>query len=86
MQVPMGLQIVYLRNCLPARIRALDELPESLDDTYDRTLKGIDEQNWEFVHRLFQCVAVASRPLLVKELAELTRIRFRCGSDTQLPP
>jgi ankyrin repeat protein len=70
-------QIVYLRNCLPARIRrALDELPETLDETYERTLKDIDEQNWEFAHRLFQCVAVAIRPLLVEELAELLAFDF----------
>jgi ankyrin repeat protein len=53
-----------------------------LDETYDRTLKGIDEQNWEFAHRLFQCVAVASRPLLVEELAELLAFDF----DSQAIP
>jgi len=32
-------QILHLRSCLPARIRrALDELPVTLDETYERTL------------------------------------------------
>ena len=71
-------QIVHLRSCLPARIRrALDELPVTLDETYERTLQEIDDQNWEFAHRLFQCVAVASRPLLVEELAELLAFDFK---------
>ncbi len=54
----------------------MNELPETLDETYERTLQEIDEQNWEFAHRLFQCVAVASRPLLVEELAELLAFDF----------
>jgi ankyrin repeat protein len=70
-------QIVYLRRCIPGRIRrALDELPETLDETYARTLKEIDKQNWEYAHRLFQCVAAASRPLRVKELAEFLAFDF----------
>ena len=59
-----------LRRCLPPRIRrALDELPETLDETYERTLLDIDDENWEYAHRLFQCIVVAQRPLHVEELA-----------------
>ena len=76
----MFCQIVYLRRCIPGRIRrALDELPETLDETYARTLKEIDKQNWEYAHRLFQCVAAASRPLRVKELAEFLAFDFEAG-------
>jgi ankyrin repeat protein len=74
-------QLVYLRRCIPGRIlRALNELPETLDKTYARTLEEIDEQNWEYAHRLFQCVAAASRPLLVNELAEFLAFDFEAGS------
>ena len=52
-------------------------MPETLDETYKRTLRGIDEANWEFARRLFQFVAVASRPLRVKELAELLAFDFK---------
>jgi hypothetical protein len=73
-------QIVYLRRCFPGRIRhALDELPETLDETYERALREIDKANWEFVYRLLQCVVVAFRPLLVTELAEILSFDFKTG-------
>ena len=76
----MYCQVAYLRGCLPGRIRhALAELPETLDETYERTLRRINKANWEFAHRLFQCVAVASRPLSVKELAEFLAFDFETG-------
>ena len=71
-----------LRRCLPGRIRrALHELPGTLDATYERTLLDIDEQNWEYAHRLFQCIAVAARPLRVEELAEFLAFDFDGGDD-----
>ena len=77
----MFCQLVYLRRCIPARIRrALDELPKTLDETYARSLEEIEEQNWEYAHRLFQCVAAASRPLRVSELAEFLAFDFEAGS------
>ena len=80
----MYCQLAYLRHCLPCRIRrALDELPESLDETYKRTLEDIGDQNWEYAHRLFQCVAAASRPLSVEELAECLAFNFEAGSTPE---
>ena len=38
------------------------------------------DQNWDCALRLFQCVAVASRPLHVKELAEFLAFDFEKGS------
>ena len=73
-------QIVYLRGCFPGRIRhALDELPETLDETYGRALRDINKVNWELAYRLLQCVAVASRPLRVDELAEILSFDFKTG-------
>jgi ankyrin repeat protein len=47
-------QVVYLRGCHPGRIRhALAELPETLDETYERTLREINKADWELAHRLF---------------------------------
>jgi len=78
-------QLQYLRQCLRQRIRrALDELPDTLDETYDRTLEEIGKQNWEYAHRLFQCVAAASRPLRVEELAEFLAFDFDTGSTPTL--
>jgi ankyrin repeat protein len=54
-------------------------LPESLDETYERTLQDINKADSELAHRLFQCVAVASRPLRVAELAEFLALDFEAG-------
>ena len=73
--------MVYICGCIPARIQqALAELPETLDETYQRTLREINKVDWEFAHRLFQFVAVASRPLRVEELAELLAFDFEAGT------
>src|SRR5216683_4496418 len=73
-------QLDYLGKCLPWCIRnALNELPETLDGTYERTLREINNRNWEFVQRLLQCVAVASRPFKVAELAEFLAFDFNAG-------
>jgi ankyrin repeat protein len=77
-------QLEYLSKCLPGRIRhALDELPETLDATYERTLQEIDGTNWEFARRLLLCVAVVSRPLRVEELAECLAFDFNAGPIPQ---
>jgi hypothetical protein len=70
-------QLVEICGCIPASIRyALADLPETLDETYERTLREIKKANWGFAHRLFQFVAVAARPLRVEELAELLAFDF----------
>ena len=77
-------QILHLRGCLPWQVQhALTELPETLDETYERTLRGINRANWEFAHRLFQCVSVASRPLRVGELADFLAFDFKAGPIPQ---
>jgi ankyrin repeat protein len=45
-----------------------------LDETYERTLQGIDEEKWEYAHRIFQFLMVSARPLYVQELAEVFAI------------
>ena len=76
----MYCQVLYLRGCHPGRIRhALAELPETLNKTYERTLREINKADWELAHRLFQSVAVASRPLRVEELAEFLAFDFNAG-------
>jgi ankyrin repeat protein len=56
--------------------RTLDELPESLDETYERILKEIKKPNREHARRLLQCLVVAIRPLRVEELAEVLAVDF----------
>jgi hypothetical protein len=56
--------------------RILDELPESLDETYERILKEIKKPNRDHARRLLQCLVVAIRPLRVNELAEVLAVDF----------
>ena len=70
-------QLEILRDCLPSSVRrTLDELPESLDETYERILKEIKKPNRDHAHRLLQCLVVAIRPLRVEELAEVLAVDF----------
>ncbi len=54
----------------------LEELPDTLDETYERMLREINKANWDHAHRLLQCLTVAVRPLRVAELAEVLAIDF----------
>ena len=54
----------------------LETLPKTLDETYERVLKDINEDNSDHARRLLHCLAVAVRPLLVEELAEILAFDF----------
>src|SRR6266576_2876250 len=70
-------QLEILRYCLPPSVRrTLDELPESLDETYERVLKEIKKPNRDHARRILQCLVVAIRPLRVEELAEVLAVDF----------
>ena len=73
----MYCQLEVLRHCFPSSVqRILDELPESLDETYERILREIRKPNQGHAHRLLQCLVAAVRPLEVKELAEVLAFDF----------
>ena len=79
----MFCQLEILRRCLPPSIRrSLEELPESLDETYERVLREIKKPNRDLAHRLLQCLVVAIRPLRVEELAEVLAVDFDDGEGT----
>ena len=61
----------------------LAELPETLDDTYERILREMPKANREHAHRLLQCLVVAVRPLTVEELAEILAVDF--SADGGIP-
>jgi ankyrin repeat protein len=70
-------QLETLRHCLPPSVRrTLNELPESLDETYERVLREIKKPNRDHARRLLQCLVVAIRPLRVEELAEVLAVDF----------
>ncbi|KAH9989294.1 hypothetical protein BJV77DRAFT_1151561 [Russula vinacea] len=70
-------QLESLRHCLPPSVRrTLKELPESLDETYERILKEIKKPNRGHARRVLECLVVAIRPLRVAELAEVLAVDF----------
>ncbi|KAH9080612.1 hypothetical protein EDB83DRAFT_999443 [Lactarius deliciosus] len=78
-------QLDTLRRCMAASIRqALNQLPASLDETYERILQGIPMQKREHAHRLFQCLIASIRPLELQELAEVFAIQFDSKKATKL--
>jgi ankyrin repeat protein len=73
-------QLEALRPCFPNNLRRmLEELPRSLDETYQRILKEINNANQKEAHQLLQCLAVARRPLGVEELAEVLALDVDAG-------
>ena len=70
-------QLETLRHCFPPSLRqTLRELPDSLDETYERVLKSINRAARPHAHRLLQCLTVAARPLRLEELAEVLAFDF----------
>ena len=79
-------QLDALQHCIPPNLRQyLNELPDTLDETYDRILKGINKAQKDNAHRLLQCLTVAVRPLLVEELAELLAFDFQASTEGGIP-
>ncbi|KAH9178021.1 hypothetical protein EDB89DRAFT_2239740 [Lactarius sanguifluus] len=78
-------QLEILRHCFPASVlNILEQLPESLDETYERILREINRANREHAYRLLQCLTVAVRPLRVDELAEVLAIDFNARGGPKL--
>ncbi|KAH9169375.1 hypothetical protein EDB89DRAFT_2098979 [Lactarius sanguifluus] len=79
-------QLETLQHCFPPNLRQfLNELPETLDETYKRILKGINKAQKDHARRLLHCLAVAVRPLRVEELAELLAFDFQASSSGGIP-
>ncbi|KAH9013199.1 hypothetical protein EDB85DRAFT_2098425 [Lactarius pseudohatsudake] len=78
-------QLEILRHCFPASVlNILEQLPESLDETYERILREISRANREHAYRLLQCLTVAIRPLRVEELAEILAVDFNASGGPKL--
>ena len=75
-----------LRHCFPPNLRKfLNELPETLDETYGQILGRINKAQNQDARRLLQCLTVAARPLRVEELAELLAFDFQTTRDGEIP-
>ena len=81
----MFCQLEVLRHCFPPSVRRiLEELPDSLDETYERILREIRKPNQEHAHKLLQCLVAAVRPLRVEELAEVLAFDFHAEGIPKL--
>ncbi|KAF8259887.1 hypothetical protein EI94DRAFT_1750217, partial [Lactarius quietus] len=79
-------QLEALKHCFPPNLRQfLNELPETLDETYERMLRGINKAQKDNAHRLLRCLTVAVRPLRVEELAELLAFDYQASSSGGIP-
>ncbi|KAI9776989.1 MAG: hypothetical protein M1839_009133 [Geoglossum umbratile] len=65
-------QLAVLRNCLklPALRQKLKELPETLDETYDRILLSIPKDCYQEAHAVLQWLTYSRRPMSLAEVAE----------------
>jgi ankyrin repeat protein len=80
-------QLEVLRQCFPPSVRSiLEELPDSLDETYERILREIGKPNRGHAHKLMQCLVAAVRPLRVEELAEVLAFDFKAEGIPKLNP
>ena len=81
----MFCQLEVLRHSFPSSVRQiLEELPESLDETYERILREIRKPKQGHAHRLLQCLVAAVRPLRVEELAEVLAFDFNTDGIPKL--
>jgi hypothetical protein len=78
-------QLEVLRHCFPPSVRCfLEELPDSLDETYERILVEIRKPNQGHARQLLQCLVAAARPLRVEELAEVLAFDFNAEGIPKL--
>ncbi|KFY28116.1 hypothetical protein V493_03088 [Pseudogymnoascus sp. VKM F-4281 (FW-2241)] len=71
-------QMDSLGKCRTRRAleKALKELPATLDETYERILCTISEEDSEYAIRILQWLAFSFKPLLIEQLAEVVAINI----------
>jgi hypothetical protein len=76
-------QLDALSSCLNLSKlhQALDSMPETLDETYDRILCNIDPFNKQGVLHILQWLTFSLRPLSLEEVAEV--VAFDVDNDVK---
>jgi hypothetical protein len=65
--------------------KLLQSLPKDLDETYDRILLKIREEDYEYAFKVLQCLAVSAYPLTLAEVVEVVSLDFDSGHFDQGP-
>lgn len=62
-----------LRKCLKldALRKALNTLPKTLDDTYERILLNLDEEYEDYAFKIFQWLCFSKRSMRINEMVEV---------------
>lgn len=70
-----------MNKCYNQRLlrKALSDLPQSLDDTYERIISKIDSIYTEDAIKILQWISFSYRPLLVDEIAEIIAVDNDAG-------
>ncbi|KAF7363939.1 hypothetical protein MSAN_01052200 [Mycena sanguinolenta] len=70
-------QLDELSHCIPQNLKqTLEDLPVTLDETYQRTLARIRTTNEHYARVIFHWLALSPRPLLIEEIAQVIAIHF----------
>ena len=82
----MVCQLDSLRKCLKldALRKALNTLPKTLDDTYERILFNLDQEYKEDALKLFQWLCFSERPMRLDKMVEVLAIDS--NSDSRFSP
>jgi hypothetical protein len=80
-------QLNELEECLNSEqlLRALDNLPDNIQDTYDRIIKSLSKGEKSTsgkpkIIRILQFLLYSERPLTVEELVDVITIRLDCAA------
>ena len=80
----VALQLIELKKCRTQKaIRKQLNLPEGLDETYDRILLGMDKRDWGYTKIFLLWLCFAVRPMTLKELAATVTVDLATENGPQ---
>ena len=82
----VALQLLELKKCRTQKAirEQLKNLPEGLDETYDRILLGMDKRDWGYTKIFLLWLCFAVRPMTLKELAATVTVDLAAENGPQI--
>ena len=80
------MQLIELKKCRTQKAirEQLNNLPEGLDETYDRILLGIDKRDCDYTKIFLLWLCFSVRPVTLKELAATVAIDLAAENGPEL--